>query len=86
MTNIPISEARDRLSDLANRAALLGERTVIERRGKRVCAVVPIEDLELLEAAEDAYWLREVAKSRAEMKRRGEQPVDWQQAKAELDL
>ena len=86
MTKVPISEARDRLPDLANRAALRGERTVIERRGKRLCAVVPIEDLDLLEAAEDAHWLAEVRKARAALKRRGEQPVPWEQAKAELDL
>ena len=86
MTKLPISKARDRLPELADRAALRGERTVIERRGKMLCAVVPIEDLELIEAAEDAHWVREIRKTRAEMKRRGEKPVPWEQAKTELDL
>jgi len=85
MTKLPISEARDHLPDLANRAALRGDRIIIERRGKALCAVVPLEDLELLEAAEDAHWAEEVRKARADMKRRGEQPIAWDRAKADLD-
>ena len=53
MDAIPISEAREHLSDLANRINLLKERLVIERRGKNLFAMVPIEDFELLERLED---------------------------------
>lgn len=53
MTTIPISEARIHLADLANRVSLRGERVVVERRGKNLFALVPVEDLELLERLED---------------------------------
>jgi len=53
MTRIPISEAREHLADLGNRVALRGERLVVERRGKMLFALVPVEDVELLERLED---------------------------------
>ncbi|HUT56545.1 MAG TPA: type II toxin-antitoxin system Phd/YefM family antitoxin [Phycisphaerae bacterium] len=53
MVNVPISEARERLADLGNRVALRGERVVVERRGKDLFALVPVEDMELLERIED---------------------------------
>lgn len=53
MTTLPISEAREHLADLGNRVALRGERIVIERRGRDLFALVPVDDLELLERLED---------------------------------
>ena len=53
MTTVPISEARQHLADLGNRVSLLGERVVVERRGKNLFALVPMEDVELLERLED---------------------------------
>ena len=53
MTIVPISEARDHLADLANRVSLRGERLVVRRRGKNLFALVPVEDVELLERLED---------------------------------
>ena len=53
MTVIPISEAREHLADLGNRVCLRGERLVVERRGKNLFALVPVEDVELLERLED---------------------------------
>jgi prevent-host-death family protein len=53
VTTIPISEAREHLADLGNRVALRGERIVVERRGKNLFALVPVEDLELQERLED---------------------------------
>ena len=51
--NVPISAARSNLSDLVHRAELLGDRIILERRGKQVGAIVSVEDLELLERVED---------------------------------
>ncbi|MCX5648476.1 MAG: type II toxin-antitoxin system Phd/YefM family antitoxin [Planctomycetota bacterium] len=53
MNTIPISEAREHLADLGNRVSLRGERLVVKRRGKVLFALVPVEDLELLERIED---------------------------------
>ena len=66
MTTLPISEARDQLADLGNRVALRGERILIERRGKRLCAIVPVEDLELLERLEDEIDLETIRDRRRE--------------------
>ena len=52
-TNISISEARDGFAELINRAAYARERVRVVRRGRVVAAVVPMEDVELLEALED---------------------------------
>jgi prevent-host-death family protein len=53
VTTIPISEAREHLADLGNRVSLRGERLIVERRGKPLFALVPVEDLELLERLEE---------------------------------
>jgi prevent-host-death family protein len=45
--------ARDKFSELLNRAAFGKERVVLTRRGKPLVAVVPIEDIDLLEELED---------------------------------
>ena len=76
MTTIPISGARDHLADLGNRAALRGERILVERRGKNLFAIVPVEDIELLERLEDEMGLdairqrlNEPTRSLAELKK-----------------
>ena len=60
ITTLPISDARDHLADLGNRVSLRGERIVIERRGKNLFALVPVEDLELLERMEDEMDLQAI--------------------------
>ena len=54
---LPTEGAADRLTEAAARAERDKERVVLIRDGKPVAAVVPIEDLEALEA-EDEYWSR----------------------------
>ena len=66
MTTIPISEAREHLADLGNRVCLRGERVVVERRGKSLFALVPVEDLELLERLEDKLDLDAIRAARDE--------------------
>lgn len=58
MATLPISNARDHLADLGNRVSLRGERIIVERRGKNLFALVPVEDLELLERMEDEMDLQ----------------------------
>jgi prevent-host-death family protein len=45
--------ARDNFAEVLNRAAFGKERVVLTRRGKPLVAVVPIEDVEVLEQLED---------------------------------
>jgi len=51
--HIPTVEARNRFSEVINRAAFGKERIVLTRRGKDLVAVVPMEDVELLESLAD---------------------------------
>lgn len=50
---IPAEAAADRLAELAERTAQDKARLLVTRHGKPVAALVPIEDLEALEAQED---------------------------------
>lgn len=53
MTTMTTVEAREHFSELVNRTAFGKERIVLTRRGKNVAALIPLEDLRLLEVAED---------------------------------
>ncbi|MBI2763528.1 MAG: type II toxin-antitoxin system prevent-host-death family antitoxin [Chloroflexi bacterium] len=48
-----VSEAREDFAELVNRVAYAGERVRVVRRGRELAAVVPVGDVELLEALED---------------------------------
>jgi prevent-host-death family protein len=74
------SEARQNFSDILNRAAYGGERVIVHRGKKPVAAVVPMEDLEMLEQIEDRVDLEEVRK------RRKEPNIPWSKIKKELGL
>lgn len=47
---VPVSEARDRFSELVNEVAFGKKRCIVNRRGKQVVAIISIEDLQALEA------------------------------------
>ncbi len=49
MTRLNVSKAREEFPDVVNRAAYGKERTIVSRRGKDLAAVIPIDDLRLLE-------------------------------------
>ena len=49
MTRLNVSKAREEFPDVLNRAAYGHERTIVSRRGKDLAAVIPMDDLRLLE-------------------------------------
>ena len=49
MTRLNVSKAREEFPEVVNRAAYGKERMIVSRRGKDLAAVIPIEDLHLLE-------------------------------------
>lgn len=53
MTSMPISAARDELSDIVNRVAYTKERICLTRHGKDVACVVCLEEARLLDLIED---------------------------------
>lgn len=79
---VAATEARNQFAEILNDVAFRGERVELERHGKSIAAVVPIEDLELLEQLEDRMDLDEARKALAE---KGER-IPWKQLKRELGL
>jgi PHD/YefM family antitoxin component YafN of YafNO toxin-antitoxin module len=85
MTTLAASKTRIP-PDAFNRVAYGGERIRVERRGAPAVAIVSIQDLELLEYLEDRLDIEAAEKALANMKKKGEQPADWEDVKARLGL
>jgi prevent-host-death family protein len=81
MTRLAASAVRESLGDTLNRVAYGGERIILERHGKAVAALVPMEDLSRLEALEDRLDVEIARKARKE---RGSIPYDAVRRKAGL--
>jgi prevent-host-death family protein len=53
MGQVNTVDARAQFSEIINRAAFANERVTLTRLGKEIVAVVPIDDVKLLEPLED---------------------------------
>jgi prevent-host-death family protein len=84
MITLSTVEARENFSDLLNRSAYGKERVVLTRRGKGVFAMVPIEDLNLLEALEDRLDLEDIEKALADPENK--KAIPWEKVKKDLGL
>jgi prevent-host-death family protein len=84
MPKMGTSEARNNFTDLINRAAYKGERTIIRRRGKGMAAIVPMEDYDLLEKMEDLIDRDLLKKAQAEVRKKG--TIPWERVKADAGL
>ena len=82
MGKVNTVNARAQFSEIINRAAFGKERVKLTRRGKEIVAVVPIEDVKLLEALEDKIDLEEARAALAESKKKG--TIHWEKIKKEL--
>ena len=74
VTRILLSKAREDFSTTVNRVKYQDQRIILQRNGKDFVAVVPIEDLELLEELEDRF---DIAAAR---KARREPSIPWEKA------
>lgn len=81
MAKVTTVDARQQFSDIVNRTAYGKERIVLTRRGKDVVALVPIEDLTLLEGLEDRL---DIEAARKALKEPGSVP--WEKVKKDLGL
>jgi prevent-host-death family protein len=84
MGQVNTVNARAQFSEIINRAAFGKEPVTLTRRGKEIVAVVPIEDVKLLEALEDKIDLEAAREALAEVKKKGS--VSWEKIKKELDI
>ncbi|HKS95531.1 MAG TPA: type II toxin-antitoxin system prevent-host-death family antitoxin [Terriglobia bacterium] len=84
MTRIAAAKLRQNFADTVNRVAYGHERMVLQRRGRALAALVPVEDLALLEELEDRLDAEEAEKILARAKARREKPIPWAKAKKML--
>lgn len=84
MTKVSTVKAREQFSDLLNRAAYGKERVILTRRKKDLAAVVPMEDITLLEALEDRMDLEDAQAALTESRKKG--TISWEKIKQELGL
>jgi prevent-host-death family protein len=59
MTTLTATALRNRIGATLNDVEFRGERVVLERQGRPAAALIPIEDLRLLERLEDELDVRE---------------------------
>ena len=78
MTTISEVAARATFADLVSRVAYGGERVAVTRRGERVAALVPAEDMALLELLEYEFDLSQAREALADPE--NAQPIDWDSA------
>jgi len=84
MNKISVTKARKEFAELINRTAYRKERYVVTRRNKGVVAIVPMEDLEIIEEIEERIDLEEAKKAWAEQ---GKKPLkSWDTVKRKLGV
>jgi prevent-host-death family protein len=82
-----VSDARKDLAAVIDTARSTHEPIWLSRRGRRVAAVVSADDLERIQGlAEDMQDILDAEEARAEMRSSAEEPVPWEQVKADLGL
>lgn len=84
MENISAAEARKQLAELLSRAAYGKERFVLTRHGKEMGAIVPVEDLDLLERIKQFASKKEVEASLREIEDEG--TTSWDSIKKSLGI
>ena len=82
-----ISDARDQLASIINRAQSEHQPVYLARRGRRIAAIIDADDLDdLIELAEDMADIRAAEQAREEMRATQQEPIPWDEVKADLGL
>jgi prevent-host-death family protein len=84
MTRLTTSKARGAFSRTLSRVEKRGDRIVLHRRGKDIAALVPVEDLKLLEEIEDQLDIAEADQSLAEALAKG--TIPWEKIRERFGL
>ena len=84
MKEVTTAEARKHMSELLNRAAYGKERFVVTRHGKELVAIVPLEEVTLLDRLRSLLSKRDFEAALAEMNDSGTQ--DWDAVRKDLDI
>ena len=84
--SVACAEAKESFDDLLARATKHKERVVLTRRGRPVAALVPIADLEFLEAIEDRLDAEEFRRAKAEFEASGEPAIPLEEVVRRLGI
>ncbi len=84
MKQITTAEARKHLAELLNRAAYAKERFVVTRHGKELVAIVPLEEVTLLDRLRALLAAKDFEAAIQEMEDSGTR--NWDEVRRELDL
>ena len=84
---INVSDARRQLAAIIDQARKEHEPVFLTRRGRKVAAVIDAGDLEeILALAEDMSDILAAEAARDEMASTAQEPIPWEEVKAELGL
>ena len=75
-TSINTADAKEEFSDLVNRVSHQKERVILTRRGKDIAAIIPIEDLLLIEESQSKNDLDEAVEALKEARQQGTITLD----------
>ncbi len=84
MGDVSTAEARRNLAELLNRVLYRGERVIVHRRGRRVAAIVSVDELQELDSLRALLARDEVRAALDELEERTSIP--WSELREELDL
>jgi len=84
MSGIQVGIETNDIPDVLDRVMQDKDRAIVTRRGEQVAAVVPLEDLEILEQLDDLLERAEIEAARKEAQEEG--TVPWEEIKKELGL
>lgn len=76
ISTINTVEAKEEFSELLSRVMHNKERIVLVRRGKEVAALIPIEDLALLQSSQDKIDLHEALEALKEARTAGTSTIE----------
>ncbi len=82
MIKITTVEAREKFSEIVNKAAFGAQRITLTRRGKDVAAIVPIDDLKKIEMASNSPDVADAMNALAAALKSG--AISWDDVKRQL--
>ena len=84
MKEVTTAEARKNMAELLNRAAYGKERFVVTRHGKELVAIVPLEEVALLDRLRTLLSSKDFEAALAAMHE--SEPQQWDEVRRDLDL
>jgi prevent-host-death family protein len=81
-TNVSTSKARVDFAEMINQVAYGGERIVLDRHGKPIAAIIPIDDLTFLEEIENRMDIDAAKRALAE----SDEHIPYERIRQELGL